>query len=147
MPSNAADAATAQRAGSAAPSPTPPEALSAEDEALMRDRRLQRNLKILIGVMTAMIFAGLAAIFIHIVSGSGAKSPATQTASRAVPLGSGETVSVDVPADSKVVGMTLDGNRLAIEHHSTSGVTISIIDVESGERIRDIRLRGAVPRN
>lgn len=141
MPSNAAR-------DTAASSPaSPAEPLSPEDEALMRDRRLQRNLKILIGIMTAMIFAGLAAIFIHIVSGSGSKRTATQTVSRAVPLGSGETVSVDVPAGSKIVSMTLDGDRLAIEHHSASGVTISIIDIASGERIRDVRLTGAVPRN
>lgn len=114
------------------------------DDALMREARLQRNLKILIGVMTALMFAGLVAVAIRILAMPGSKS-SSSGASHVVTLADGDPMTVELPDNSSIKGITLDGNRMAIHHQSPSGTTITVIDVRRGERIRDVKITGAVP--
>jgi hypothetical protein len=111
---------------------------------LMREQRLQRNLKIVVGVLGALILLGLAAVIVRIgglATGLRLSAPGVKTTYLA------PTIGLELPAGAKIVSVSLSGNRLAVHHEGPEGVGIAIVDIETGRRIFDIKTVQPVPRN
>lgn len=115
---------------------------------LMRERRLQRNLKIVVGGLGALILLGLGAVAVRVVGlatgsvGGGRPAPypvATSSAS--------STVSFELPKGAKIVSISLNGNRLAIQHDGPSGPGITIVDAETGRPVVEMRPTASPPRD
>lgn len=123
---------------------TAPDGTPMSDADLMREQRLQRNLKILIAGMGVFILLGLGAVVLRIVTGGGAPSPSAATS---VLAPQGGEIAVELPAGAKVVSVSVSGNRLAVHHESPAGTGIAIIDLDTGRRVADIKPLAAVPRN
>ena len=93
-----------------------PDANSAD---LMREQRLQRNLKILVGGLGALILFGVGAVVIRMVSlGSSPRGPGS-VAQTAVATPNGET-ALELPNGAKVVSVSVSGNRLAVHPGAVS---------------------------
>lgn len=116
--------------------------MSATD--LMREQRLQRNLKIAIAGMGLLMLAGLGAIAYKIIAGSARGTGGTVTAISGTP---GGEIAVELPKGAKVVSVSVSGNRLALHHESPAGTGIAIIDLDTGRRVLDVKPLEAVPRN
>lgn len=113
---------------------------------LMREQRLQRNLKILVTGLGLLIILGLLGIGYRMTTltpqpGVTAGGPKT-----AVTTAAGE-FALELPKGAKVVSVSLSGNRLAVHHESPAGTAITVIDLDSGRRIADVKPQEAVPRN
>jgi hypothetical protein len=117
-----------------------------QDPELMREQWLQRNLKILIAVMTLMIVAGLAAIAVRIVTMPASKEATLPSATIAAGAGRGE-IALELPKGARIANVALDGNRLAVHYDGPDGPRITIVDLESGRRIADIKPIEAIPRD
>jgi hypothetical protein len=128
-----------------AASGTNPEASTRNTAELMREQRVQRNLKILIAGMGLLILFGLGAVVTRILTGGGSRTP-TATASSAVAIPGGE-IALELPVGAKIVSVSVSGNRLAVHHESPAGAGIAILDLDTGRRIADVKPRDAVPRN
>lgn len=128
-------------AGRTLPDGTP---MSAAD--LMREQRLQRNLKIAIAGMGLLILAGLGAIAYKIIAGSGNSRSAGGTVTAIAGTPGGE-IGVELPKGAKVVSVSVSGNRLAVHHEGPSGTGIAIIDLDTGRRVLDVKPLEAVPHN
>ena len=115
---------------------------------LMREQRLQRNLKILVGGLGALILLGLGAIMVK-VSGlaPGKSTPASGSSSLTSVATPGGEIALELPKGAKVVSVSLSGNRLAIHHESPTGTGIAVLDLETGRRIADVKPLEGVPRN
>ncbi|MEQ1653958.1 MAG: hypothetical protein ABL897_15855 [Hyphomicrobium sp.] len=128
-----------------AASRTSPEATAQGSPDLMREQRVQRNLKILIAGMGVLILLGLGAVVLRIVTGGGGKA-STGTPVSAVSSPTGD-IALELPSGAKVVSVSVSGNRLAVHHESPSGTGIAVIDLDTGRRVADIKPRDAVPKN
>ncbi len=116
------------------------------DAELMREQRLQRNLKILVTGLGLLMVLGLMGIGYRMTTLTPPASPASATSTTPFATLRGD-IAVDLPAGAKVVSISLSGNRLAIHHESTAGTGISIIDLETGRRIAGLKLQAAIPGN
>jgi hypothetical protein len=114
---------------------------------LMREQRLQRNLKIVVGGLGALILIGLGAVAVRVVglatgpAGNGASSRSVVAAP------SGASVSFELPKGAKIVSISLSGNRLAVQHDGPSGPGISILDAETGRQVVELKPTEALPRH
>lgn len=122
-----------------------PDGSPMSDADLMREQRLQRNLKILIAGMGLLILLGLGAVALKIVTGGGAQQASGSATSILAP--SGGEIAVELPPGAKVVSVSVSGNRLAVHHESPAGTGIAIIDLDTGRRVVDVKPLAAVPRN
>lgn len=122
---------------------TAPDGSPMSEADLLREQRLQRNLKILIAVMGVFIVLGLGAVIARIVTGGGQQ---VGTATSVLAPTGGE-IAVELPPGAKVVSVSVSGNRLAVHHESPAGTGIAIIDLETGRRVADVKPLAAVPRN
>lgn len=122
---------------------TAPDGSPMSEADLLREQRLQRNLKILIAVMGVFIVLGLGAVIARIVTGGGQQGG---TATSVLAPTGGE-IAVELPPGAKVVSVSVSGNRLAVHHESPAGTGIAIIDLETGRRVADVKPLAAVPRN
>lgn len=122
-----------------------PDGSPMSDADLMREQRLQRNLKILIAGMGLLILLGLGAVVLKIVAGGGAQQASGPATSILAP--SGGEIAVELPPGAKVVSVSVSGNRLAVHHESPAGTGIAIIDLDTGRRVADVKPLAAVPRN
>ena len=111
---------------------------------LMRDQRLQRNLKIIVGGLGVLILAGLGAVIVRMAGMAGGPRAATPVTSVAAPSGQ---IALELPKGARVVSVSLSGNRLAVHHESPAGTGIAVLDLETGRRIADVKPLEAVPRN
>ncbi len=111
----------------------------------MRERRVQRNLKIVVGGLGALILVGLGAVAVRVVglAGTAGNGPS----SRSVAAAAGTTVSFDIPKGAKIVSISLSGNRLAVHHDGPGGPGITIFDAETGRRVLDMKPVETLPRN
>lgn len=123
---------------------TAPDGSPMSEAELMREQRLQRNLKILIAGMGLLILLGLGAVVLRIVTGGGNQQLAATTSILAP---AGGEIAVELPPGAKVVSVSVSGNRLAVHHESPAGTGIAIIDLETGRRVVDVKPLAAVPRN
>ena len=122
------------------PQPTPAD--------LMRERRLQRNLKIVVGGLGVLILLGLGAVILRVTGlatgsfgNAGVQNVKTVIAS---PVG---TLALEIPKGAKVVSVSLSGNRLAVHHEGPEGTGITILDLDTGRRIVEVKPIESVPRN
>ena len=122
------------------------QATAASDAALLREQRLQRNLKILVGGLGALILVGIGAVVLRMVSFASNPRAPSSAAQTAVSTPSGEMV-LELPKGAKVVSVSVSGNRLAVHHESPTGTGISVIDLDTGRRIADVKAQEAIPRN
>ena len=115
---------------------------------LMREQRLQRNLKIVVAALAALIIVGLGAVMVRVLglaSGSGEKSKSQViTTIVASPHG---TLALEIPQGSKIISVSLSGNRLAVHHDGPAGAGIAILDLETGQRLFDVQPVESLPRN
>lgn len=113
----------------------------------MRERKLQRNLKIVVGGLGALILIGLGAVAVRVVglaTGTGGGGLSV----RAVATGpAGSNVSFELPKGARIVSISLSGNRLAVQHDGPSGPGITILDAETGRRIVEMTPTESLPRN
>ena len=119
------------------------QARSADD--VMREQRLQRNLKILVAGLGGLILLGLGALAIRmtqVATGSKPAAPAAVAVS-----GAGKDLALELPKGAKIISVSLSDNRLAVHHEGPAGAGIAIIDIETGARIADVKPQEAVPRN
>lgn len=124
-----------------------PSAESAGGSADLRELRLQRNLKILVGALGLLILAGLLTVVGRIIylASTGAK-PGAHSAAAALPTAaSPRDIPLELPKGARVVSISVAGNRLAVHHESPSGAGITIIDTDTGQRLADVRPREAMP--
>ena len=115
----------------------------------MREQRLQRNLKIVVIALGALILIGLGAIIARVLtlaSGSGGKTSTAVTSVAHGPAGAG-TVSLEIPRGSRIVSVSLSGSRLAVHHEGPAGAGISILDLDTGKRVVDVKPVEALPRD
>jgi hypothetical protein len=112
---------------------------------LMREQRLQRNLKLLVGGLGALILVGVGAVVVRMVTfASVPRAPGATVAAVATP---GGEIALELPQGAKIVSVSVSGNRLAVHHESPAGSGITVIDIDSGKRIADVKATPAVPRN
>jgi hypothetical protein len=115
---------------------------------LMREQRLQRNLKIVVAGLAALIIVGLGAVMVRVLglaSGSGEKGR-SQVITTVVASPQG-TLALEIPQGSKIVSVSLSGNRLAVHHDGPAGAGITILDLETGQRLFDVKPVESLPRN
>lgn len=109
----------------------------------MRERRVQRNLKIVVAGLGALILVGLGAVAVRVVGMATGNGPS----SRSVAAAAGTTVSFDIPKGAKILSISLSGNRLAVHHDGPGGPGITIFDAETGRRVLDMKPVETLPRN
>jgi hypothetical protein len=115
---------------------------------LMREQRLQRNLKIIVGGLGVLILVGLGAVIARVVgiaSGPGGKGNVETV--RTVVASTGGALALEIPKGAKIVSVSLSGNRLAVHHEGPDGAGIAILDLETGRRVLDVKLIESLPRN
>jgi hypothetical protein len=113
---------------------------------LMREQRLQRNLKIVVAVLSALILFGLGAVAVKVIGLATGTSGVSQS-SRTVAIVPGTTLSLEIPRGARIVSVSLSGNRLAVHHEGPDGPGIAILDIETGRRVLDVKPVETVPRN
>jgi hypothetical protein len=114
------------------------------NDALMREMRLQRNLKILVVGLGVMILAGLAGVAVKVIKLGSA--PSGTAASVTVPRGAASSeIVLELPKGAQIVSSSVAGNRLAVQYTGPSGTGIAVIDLDTGRRVADVKAREAVP--
>jgi hypothetical protein len=114
---------------------------------LMREQRLQRNLKILVAGLSALILLGLGAVAVRVV-GLATDSTGSGQPSRPIATGQdGATASFELPKGAKIVSISLSGGRLAIHHDGPGGPGITILDAGTGRRVLEMTPVETLPRN
>jgi hypothetical protein len=116
---------------------------------VMREQKLQRNLKIVVVGLGVIILLGLGAVIVRVIGLAGGKagSESGQIAKTLVALPSDGSIAMELPKGARIISVSLSGNRLAVHHDGPSGAGISILDLETGRRIADIKAVEAMPRN
>jgi hypothetical protein len=115
---------------------------------VMREQRLQRNLKIVVLGLGSLILVGLGAVIVKVTglatapSSGGQGIPSISAAWRAA-----GTVTLEIPKGSRVVSVSLSGNRLAVHHEGPEGTGITILDLNTGRRVVDVKPIEALPKN
>lgn len=112
---------------------------------LLREQRLQRNLKIVVGLLGALILIGLGAVIVR-VAGFATGTPRASDV-RTVLATPGGSLALEIPKGARIVSVSLSGNRLAVQHDGPQGTGISILDLDTGRRVLDVKPIEAVPRN
>jgi len=115
---------------------------------VMREHRLQRNLKIVVLGLGSMILIGLGAVMVKVVGlATGPSSGAQGVPSISAAWRATGTVTLEIPKGSKVVSVSLSGNRLAVHHDGPEGTDITILDLSTGRRVVDVKPVEALPKN
>ena len=122
-------------------------ASSSKDDALMRELRLQRNLKILVASLGFLIFAGLGGIAWKMVGMTKVRGAAASTTTTAAAMPGAIDIALELPKGARMVSTSISANRLAIHYEGPSGSGIAVIDLDTGKRIADVKTQEAVPRN
>jgi hypothetical protein len=116
-----------------------------DDDKHMREQRLQRNLKILVVGLGILILMALAAVVVGIITQSGKNAQVGQPTTT-IPLSSGGTIAFELPIGAKIISISLSGNRLAVHYEGQEGTGIAILDVETGQRVLDVKPTVSVPK-
>ncbi|HET6389186.1 hypothetical protein [Hyphomicrobium sp.] len=112
---------------------------------LMREQRLQRNLKIVVAGLALLILLGLGAVAVKVLGFVPDRSAGQSV--QTVTVSPGATLSLEIPAGARIASVALSGNRLAVHYEGPSGPGIAIIDIGTGQRVADVKLMEALPRN
>jgi hypothetical protein len=113
---------------------------------LLREERLQRNLKIVVGGLAVLILVGLGAVVAKVVGVASGSLEGGLGIKRVVtsPVAS---LALEIPKGARIVSVSLSGNRLAVQHEGPDGTGITILDIETGKSVAEIRPIEALPRN
>ncbi|MFT3731616.1 MAG: hypothetical protein QM780_09395 [Hyphomicrobium sp.] len=114
---------------------------------LMRERRLQRNLKIVVGGLGALILFGLGAVAVKVVGLATGPNGGALTSRSAGTGSAAAKVLFELPKGARIVSISLSGDRLAVQHDGPSGPGIVILDAVTGRRIVDMKPVEALPSN
>jgi hypothetical protein len=105
-------------------------------------KRQVRILKIAVIVMGVLLVGGFAFVLAAIVyqashpaQDAGAARPGTATGERA------RTIDLPTAPGANVAGLSLDGNRLAVQLDGPSGPEIAVIDLVSGKIVAHVKLK------
>lgn len=130
------------------PTNRPPSSDAAHDD-LMREQRLQRNLKILVIGLGLLILVGFGALIMKTMGIAAGSKPVAGSPAIAIRAASGAAANytVELPRGARIVSVSLSGTRLAVIHESAYGTGIAIIDLDTGKRIADVKPVEAVPRD
>jgi hypothetical protein len=104
--------------------------------------RQVRILKVAVIAMGILLVGGFAFVLAAIVYQ--ASRPAQVAAGRSATdslTQSGVSIDLPVPRDASVSGLSLDGNRLAVQLNGSAGAEIAIIDLASGKIVARVRLK------
>jgi hypothetical protein len=103
-------------------------------------KRQVRILKIAVIVMGVLLVGGFAFVLAAIVYQ--ASHPA-QDAGAARPATGEGALTIDLPTapGANVAGLSLDGNRLAVQLDGPSGPEIAVIDLASGKIVAHVKLK------
>ncbi len=118
-----------------------------KDEVLMRELRLQRNLKILVATLGFLIFAGLGGIAWKMMGLSKERAAAAGASTTAAALPGTSDIGLELPKGARVVSTSISGNRLAVHYEGPSGTGIAVIDLDTGKRIADVKPQEPLPRD
>jgi hypothetical protein len=114
---------------------------------LMREQRLQRNLKIVVAGLAALILIGLGAVAVRVVGLSTGPAGGGSSSRTIAATSNGSVVSFELPKGAKIVSVSLSGSRLAVQHDGPAGPGITILDAETGRRVLEMKATEALPRN
>lgn len=112
----------------------------------MRERRVQRNLKIVVAGLGALILVGLGAVAVRVV-GLATAPAGSGSSSRPIATSGGAALSFELPNGAKIISISLSGTRLAIHYDGAGGPGIAILDTETGRRVLDLKPVETVPHN
>jgi hypothetical protein len=116
-------------------------------EDLMREQRVQRNLKIVVAGLGALILVGFGAVAVRVVglaTGPGGRSSASR---QIASTSEGAVVPFELPKGARIVSISLSGTRLAVQHEGPAGVGITILDAETGRRVLEMKPMEGLPRD
>lgn len=119
-----------------------PQAVETAPGPSAAEARLQRNLRIVVIALAALIFAGLATVIgrvIYLASGT-----STQ---RAVPSSAEppEGASLQLPAGVQVRSISLSGDRLAVHYEGAGAEGIALVDLKTGQTQTSIPITRGLP--
>ncbi len=117
------------------------------DEALMREMRLQRNLKILVATLGFLIFAGLGGIAWRMMGLAKERAAVAGTSTTVAASPGSSDIALELPKGARVVSTSISGNRLAVHYEGPSGTGIAVIDLDTGKRIANVSPQEALPRD
>jgi hypothetical protein len=104
---------------------------------LLRERRLQRNLKILVAFLGFLILSGLAAVVLRVLFlASQPQSPPTIASSVAA-----DPRYLELPTGARVISVSAADERIVVHYEGPSGTGIAVIDLATGRRLFDIEPR------
>ena len=104
--------------------------------------RQVRILKVAVIAMGILLVGGFAFVLAAIVYQ--ASHPAQVGAGGSAPVSAGQggvNIDLPVPRDASVGGLSLDGNRLAVQLNGSGGPEIAVIDLASGKIVAHVRLK------
>jgi hypothetical protein len=104
-------------------------------------KRQVRILKVAVIVMGVLLVGGFAFVLAAIVYQASHPAQDRATANNAVPGQGGRSLELPVPAGASVAGLSLDGNRLAVQLEGPSGPEIAVIDLASGKIVAHVKLK------
>jgi hypothetical protein len=104
-------------------------------------KRQVRILKVAVIVMGVLLVGGFAFVLAAIVYQASHPAQDRATAINAVPGQRGRSIELPVPAGASVAGLSLDGNRLAVQLEGPSGPEIAVIDLASGKIVAHVKLK------
>jgi len=105
-------------------------------------KRQVRILKIAVIVMGVLLVGGFAFVLAAIVYQ--ASHPAQDAVAQHPAMAAGEgSRAIDLPMapGANVAGLSLDGNRLAVQLDGPSGAEIAVIDLASGKIVARVKLK------
>lgn len=108
---------------------------------LMREQRLQRNLKVLVAFLGLLILAGLAGVVIRVMYL--ASQPRMAPVADIAPPG--DSVTLELPAGARIVSVSATDQRIVVHHDGPSGAGIAVLDLRTGQRLLEIEVRAAAP--
>jgi hypothetical protein len=104
--------------------------------------RQVRILKVAVIAMGILLVGGFAFVLAAIVYQASRPAQVGAGTSTPVSLGQGGlSIDLPVPRDVSVGGLSLDGNRLAVQLNGSAGPEIAIIDLASGKIVAQVRLK------
>jgi hypothetical protein len=104
--------------------------------------RQVRILKVAVIAMGILLVGGFAFVLAAIVYQASRPAQVGAGTSAPVSLGQGGlSIDLPVPRDASVGGLSLDGNRLAVQLNGSAGREIAIIDLASGKIVAHVRLK------
>jgi hypothetical protein len=99
--------------------------------------RLQRILKMVVGGLAVLLFAGLATVVWRVIYL--ASPTATQPAGPSLAMGAKQ--SLPLPPGAEVRSISLSGGQIAVHYQAAGGAGIAVFDLQTGRLVTDIAVK------